>query len=79
MCIKHHIITINKTHSNKLNKNNPTHIRIIAYLKSPQQLKNQENKGSKHEELKENKKTHTFFLKIEVEMMKNNGGFGERT
>ena len=25
-----------------------------------------------------NKKTHTFFLKIEVEIMKNNGGFCEK-
>ena len=27
---------------------------------------------------RENKKTHTFFLKIEVEMMNNNGGFCEK-
>ena len=63
---------------NKLNKMNPTHIRIITYLKSHQQLKNQENKGSKHEILRENKKTHTFFLKIKVEMMKKNSGLWEK-
>ena len=47
------------------------------YLKSQQQLTNQEIQGKEHEILRKNKKTHTFFLKIEVEMMSNNGDFCE--
>ena len=58
--IKHHIIKTIKTHSIKLTKINPTHIRIIIYTKTQQQLKNPRNQGNKHEILKEKKKTHTF-------------------
>ena len=36
------------------------------------------NPRQKYEMYRENKKTHTFFLKIEVEMMNNNGGFCEK-
>ena len=79
MYIRHHILNVNTIHSIKLTKIYPIHIRNITYLKSQQKLKNQVKKGSNHEILRENKKTHTFFLKIKVEMMSNNDDFSKVT
>ena len=67
---KHHIVTINKTHSIKLTKINLTHIRIIINTKTQQQLQNPRNQGNKHEILRENKKTHTFSWRLKLKMMK---------
>ena len=66
MQIKHHIVTINKTHSIKLTKINPTHIRIIINTKTQQQIKNPRNQGNRHEILRENKKTHTFSWRLKL-------------
>ena len=63
-------------HNNLSNPSN-THIQPAINLKSQKQLTNQEVQGKEHEILRKNKKTHTFFLKIEVEMMSNNGDFCE--
>ena len=59
-----------------MNKPNP--YSKLKLFKTKHQLKNQRNQGKKHEIFSENKKTHTFFLKIEVEMMSNNGGLCEK-
>ena len=63
-------------HNNFSNTAN-THIQPSINLKSQYHLTNQEVQGKEHEILRKNKKTHTFFLKIEVEMMSNNGDFCE--
>ena len=67
-----------QANSTKKKKKKPNPYPNIIYIKSQQQLKNKENKGNNHEILRENKKTYTFFLKIEEEMMKKNGGFWEK-
>ena len=59
-----------------MNKPNP--YSKLKLFKTKHQLKNQRNQGKKHEIFSENKKTHTFFLTIEVEMMNSNGGLCEK-
>ena len=63
---KHHTIHIKKTHLIKLIKMNPTHIRIITYIKSQQQHKNPRNQSYNHEILRENRKTHTFSWSLKL-------------
>ena len=67
---KHHIIIINKTYLTSTTKIIQPIFKHHIYLKTQQQLTNQEIQGKEHETYSENKKTHSFFLKIEVEMMK---------
>ena len=73
---KHHTININKTHSIKLNKNNPNHIQT-SYILKLNNSKIQEIKAIIMKCLEKNRNSY-LFLRIEVEMMKNNWGFCEK-
>ena len=75
---KYHIITINKTHSTNSTKwSNPCSNTYIA--KHNQQLKNPRNQGYNHEELRENKKTHTFSWRLKLRWWRKMEVFRERT